>query len=562
MKLSRRVVALVVALIVVSLSGLVLVQVLLLQSARGLKEQAFRNNVLTAMGTVVRQLETREAAMGVVRMTGGRSWPRVMAVTAMHVSDSALACLSQDSALGLTVLPARQNVWVDSGVLHYRVPSRQRITIEVFDSSSKSPRKIVDSVSDPGTYKVQLQAVSTQPGDLRVRMAANAYQYEFRTGDAVSKRKSDSSDSGRIHLISRVFDNLTQGEIQPIEKRLNLTVLDSLLAASLASAGIDLPYQFGVVSTLDDSLRLVSSGGDTQNLRSSDLRSRLFPSDVLAVPGDLTLFFPGRAGYVVRQLVPLAAATSVFMLLIAACFVYSIVTILRQRRFAQQTVDFINNMTHEFKTPLSTVALACDALARPDIAGDSQRVGRYEQMIRDENARMRSQVDKILQMAVLEEGDYELNMTELDVHEIIHTAARGLAIQVEHRNGSLILDLQAQASTISADRTHLTNIVANLLDNANKYSGDRPEIAVATRLDGRSIVVTVSDKGVGISSADLAQVFRKYYRARTGNRHDVKGFGIGLTYVKLMTEAMGGRIELRSRPGEGTSASIVFPLAE
>jgi two-component system phosphate regulon sensor histidine kinase PhoR len=562
-KLTRRIVILIVAAAVVSLAGLVVVQLLLLSNARQLKEQAFRDNAINALQTVARQLESREAARTIIRFAGPQQRSKAIKVMAMAVADSSIENFRNDSAGSLQWSAHQMPFWIDSGTLHYQIPSRQHVTIMVRDSATGRSTTLVDSETAPGKYQISLDDSLASAKNLFIRFGhgdTGTFEMRLNCFDSAGGLPP-LRDSSRMLIVSQVVDNLIMGETTPVEKRIDTASVDSLLGLSFVAAGIDLPFQYAVVSTDDDSVRLASVGMNSTAATSSDLRTRLFPSDLFSIPAELVVVFPDRGSFVTRQLLPLTAATTVFMIIIALCFAYSIITIMRQRRFAQLTVDFINNMTHEFKTPLSTVALACDALSRPDVAGDSAQVRRFETMIRDENSRMRSNVDKILQMAVLEEGDYELSISEVDLHAVITSAARGIALQVEHRGGQFALNLDASPSVVAADPMHLSNIIANLLDNAAKYSSDPPQISVSTITNGRTIIVTVADRGIGIPERDLPLVFDKYYRVRTGNVHNVKGFGIGLSYVKLMTEAMDGSIAITSEPGQGTTATLTLPIA-
>jgi two-component system phosphate regulon sensor histidine kinase PhoR len=287
---------------------------------------------------------------------------------------------------------------------------------------------------------------------------------------------------------------------------------------------------------------------------------RLFPADIFSPPHDLVLYFPTRSAFLLQQIGLQLAATIVFMLIIVVSFVYTLRTIVEQKRIAHLMTDFINNMTHEFKTPLSTVALAVEAILRPDVIARREKIRRYSGIIMDENGRMRKQVDKILQMAVLERGEYELHMTLLDAHVILNSAIEGIALQVEQRKGTVTCSFEARSSVVHADPLHLTNVINNLLDNANKYSPDAPRILVSTQnVDGK-LVIRITDNGIGIQAEDVPKVFDKYYRVPTGNVHNVKGFGLGLSYVKLLVTAMGGEVGITSRYGEGTTAEVRMPL--
>jgi two-component system phosphate regulon sensor histidine kinase PhoR len=332
-----------------------------------------------------------------------------------------------------------------------------------------------------------------------------------------------------------------------------------VIAATLRQSGIDMDYAYGVLTGYHDSLYLAEPAVYAPQLRSSDLKARLFPQDVFAPPAYLSLHFPERRTYVWAQILPLVGAEVVFMLIIIACFGYTIRTILKQRRFSRLLVDFINNMTHEFKTPISTVALATEAIGRPDILAQKDRVLQFNAMIRTEIGRMRNQTEKILQMATLEEGDIQLSLAEVDLHDLIRETVEAVSLQAETLGGAVTTELGARDPVVRGDRLHLANIIHNLLDNAMKYSSDGPRISVQTHDDARGVEVHIRDHGIGMRADEQKQAFHKYYRVSTGDRHDVKGFGLGLSYVKLMVEAHGGTVTLESTPGQGTDVGFTIP---
>jgi two-component system phosphate regulon sensor histidine kinase PhoR len=351
-------------------------------------------------------------------------------------------------------------------------------------------------------------------------------------------------------------------EWEPIEDRIDNEALDSAIAVNLHNSGIELDYAYGVISVDDDSLRIEEPSGYGAELKNSEFKASLFPHDVFASPNLLTIYFPDHDIYMIKQIGPLLFATILFMLVIVLCFIYTIKTIISQRMFGRFMVDFINNMTHEFKTPISSISLACEAIAKPEILSQTEKISRYSRMIKDENTRMRNQVDKILQMAVLEKRDFDLELKVVDVHDMINRAVQNITLQVEHRGGKISTFLNAEKYKIEADTVHLSNIIHNLLDNANKYSLDNPMITITTRNSDDRIIIGIQDRGVGIDEKAQKHVFDKYYRVPTGNIHDVKGFGLGLSYVKLMVEALGGSIDLKSEIGNGTLAEVSFRVVD
>jgi two-component system phosphate regulon sensor histidine kinase PhoR len=253
------------------------------------------------------------------------------------------------------------------------------------------------------------------------------------------------------------------------------------------------------------------------------------------------------------------AVSFLLVIVIIAAFSYSVFTIIRQRKLSELKNDFINNMTHEFKTPISTISLACQALSDKDIPRSNEMYADYINIIGDENHRLGEMAEKILQTATLEKGNLHLRPEAIDMHVLIADAIHKIAIQIEIRDGVINQSLKAQYPLIKADKVHLSNVIFNLLDNANKYSPRKPNITVSTADAENGIYISVHDKGMGISKANLKRIFEKLYRVPTGDVHNVKGFGLGLSYVKFIVEKHGGTISVDSEPGKGSTFTIFLP---
>lgn len=243
------------------------------------------------------------------------------------------------------------------------------------------------------------------------------------------------------------------------------------------------------------------------------------------------------------------------ILMIGGIFYSSINTMMRQKNLSLIKNDFINNMTHEFKTPISTISLAVEVMKDGQI---NKNPTKYLNIIKDENSRLGSQVEKVLQMALLDKGEVKLEQTDVNIHEIIEQVSQNLGVQIEQKEGILDLHLNAEDPEFAADEVHMTNIIYNLLDNANKYSNGKPEIEVSTVNIPKGIRISINDKGIGMTKENVAKIFDKFYRVSTGNVHDVKGFGLGLSYVKKMVDLHNGQILVSSKPGEGTTFELEF----
>jgi two-component system phosphate regulon sensor histidine kinase PhoR len=249
-----------------------------------------------------------------------------------------------------------------------------------------------------------------------------------------------------------------------------------------------------------------------------------------------------------------------FTLMIIAAFYVTVNALLRQKKLSEIKNDFINNMTHEFKTPLATISLAVDALRNEKVVQDREKSGYFTSIIKEENRRMNKQVETILQASLLDRQDQQLNLRPLHVHQTIQEAMENFQLQLEGKNGSAELQLNAKNDLIEADEVHFMNLITNLIDNAVKYSKENLLIKITTHSTNKSLVIRIEDNGIGMSKETQRRIFEKFYRAHTGNLHNVKGFGLGLSYVKTIVEAQRGKIKVDSTIGRGTTFTLEFPL--
>lgn len=336
--------------------------------------------------------------------------------------------------------------------------------------------------------------------------------------------------------------------------------LDSLLNYHLSEiGGINANYEFGVFDLFDNPLILSDDGLNTTPLLESGYKIRLFPDDFTQPTRYLRVWFPNQESYLVRTLWPLLTSSAIFMLAIILAFAYSIRTIFRQKKISEIKNDFINNMTHELKTPISTISLACEALSDPIMSGSPKRKDQYLGMIKDENKRLGILVENVLRSAVLDRSEMKLAYDDVDLHEVIDLAIKNIKIQIVRKGGEINLFKDAGSATIKGDRIHLSNVVYNLLDNAIKYGNEKPLITVTTRSDDHSVTVEVKDNGVGIRKDQQERIFDKLYRVPTGDIHNIKGFGLGLSYVKAIVEKHHGVVSVKSEFGKGSTFIIQLP---
>jgi two-component system phosphate regulon sensor histidine kinase PhoR len=248
------------------------------------------------------------------------------------------------------------------------------------------------------------------------------------------------------------------------------------------------------------------------------------------------------------------------LLVLIFSFGYTIHSILMQKKISEMKTDFINNMTHEFKTPVATIMIASEALKDPELTSDKKSIDRLANIIYDENVRLGSHIERVLNIAKIEKGDLKLEHKEVEMNDLLAAIVDSMSLQLEKRNARIELELQASHSLVMGDELHLSNVIFNLLDNANKYSPENPHIKISTQNTGKNLIIKVSDKGIGMSKDQLSKIFDQFYRIPTGNLHDVKGFGLGLSYVNNIIKGLNGTIKVKSEKGIGSEFEICLPL--
>jgi len=342
-------------------------------------------------------------------------------------------------------------------------------------------------------------------------------------------------------------------------ERITQPDLDSIIESVLKKNGINTKYQMGVFDIMNHSIYEGDSDGQN-DLYESPFKISLFPNDIFGSPVYLSMYFPNENAFILKSMWMMLAISAIFVLIIIFAFYYSISTIFKQKKLSIIKNDFINNMTHELKTPISTISLACEALNDTGIANSKETQGRFVNMINEENKRLGVLVENVLQSAVIDKGELKLQKESFNIHDVIDRAVKNVKIQVEQKGGQIVVSKLATKVQVYADNIHITNVIYNLLDNANKYTAIQPSIEMTTEDIVGGIVIKVKDNGVGVSKENQKKIFEKLYRVPTGNVHDVKGFGLGLSYVKAIVEKHDGTINVESTLGKGSNFVLTLPI--
>lgn len=373
-------------------------------------------------------------------------------------------------------------------------------------------------------------------------------------------RKLDRRASQLQDLIQRMaveFEEIPK----TVESRIDKALLESTLKSSLSDKDVTIPFEFAVFSPQNDSNPIpIRSAGYFDPHAAEDHLVSLFPNDVIEKPDQLLVYFPGQKNHILKSLSVLMFGSVLFTMIIVLSSGLSIFVIIRQKKISDIKTDFINNMTHEFKTPIATISIATDSINNAKVINSPDRIKSYTQIIKEENSRMNARVEQVLQMSLLDSRDFKLHLEPLDLHDLISRTVNHFKLIVEKRGGRIETHLEAPSSIVLADEGHLRNVLMNLLDNANKYSVSNPEITIRTGIRSGYFFFLVEDKGMGMSQEVQKRIFDKFYRVTTGNVHNIKGFGLGLSYVKAIVLAHQGEIKLSSAPDKGSRFEISIPI--
>lgn len=397
----------------------------------------------------------------------------------------------------------------------------------------------------------------------RARTDIVANRHPDKNGELSSENNTDKNP---INNFWQQFPS----QIIPVNDRYTLSDIHNIIDVHLKNEGFNMPFQFAVTSEGPVMHYEMYSSGWPQamkdTLRNKGFMTYLVPdnasiSNIMGLSHEvLHLFVPADSYvYILRSMSWIIGGSILFTLIIITAFALTVFAMLRQKKLSDIKSDFINNMTHEFKTPLATISLAIDAIGNEKVVKDRDKILYFSGIIKEENKRMHRQVETILQSALLDRQDIRLNPQAVDVHEIIQKSVHNLELQLKDLHGEVRLELNATNSIVNADEVHFSNMISNLLDNALKYSEGPPLIILQTANHKHHIVITVTDNGIGMNRETLARIFEKFYRAHTGNLHNVKGFGLGLAYVKAIVDAHDGKIRVESSPGKGSKFEMEFP---
>ncbi len=360
-------------------------------------------------------------------------------------------------------------------------------------------------------------------------------------------------------FVDHIVKKMLMEEEQVLDKISN-TQIETSLSQKLSARGLGNPFEYAVYKM--GHAPIFSSANFNEYEQCRYFRRSLFPSSVFNRSTYISIYFPGERQMLRKTMGIMGVSSLLITLFIIAMFSLTLYIMFKQKHLSEMKNDFVNNMTHELKTPISTISLASQMLSDRSIPDEQKNLGHISRIIQTESKQLGYQVERVLQMAIFDHGELKLKSEMVDLHDIIETVAQNFLLQMDKRSGKLEFHPEADQAVVSGDLMHLTNVISNLMENALKYTTRNPEITISTRNENTSLIVSVADNGMGISKEDQKRIFDKFYRVPTGNVHNVKGFGLGLSYVKLIVEEHGGSIKIKSEPNKGSRFDIHLPLQE
>ena len=498
-----------------AITGLVLIQLYWIRGAIVITDQQFRYLANKALESVVLDLEEKELIKNIVEDIDPAS------------TDSITAIIPANSPLAKKIHGYQPN----------------SALLETYGLNN--PGKPIAITSSGHKIFISSENISAYSTDETIEPSSQITSSEIKgrvTNKIVSLEK----------IMEKILRNTPD-----IRERINPEKLKVELRTALNNVGIYLNFEYSIRSGRYGTIWKTPGFNDKPGTNKFIIQ--LFPNDPVPSQNQIVLYCLQEQHYKFEKIGNLGFITLLFILILIILSTGTFIVIFRQKKISEIRNDFINNMTHELKTPISTISLASQMMADKTIADKDKNIDGLAKVISDESMRLKFQVEKVLQMAIFERMIMKLNLVEMDVHGIIDKAVDNFALQINDRNGTINIDFQATRPLAIIDEVHFLNSISNLIDNAIKYSKDKPDITISTRNNKKGIVISIEDKGIGIGKENLKRIFDKFFRVHSGNVHNIKGFGLGLSYVKKIIDEHNGSIKVESQINKGTKFIIFLP---
>ena len=513
---------LIIAVMSAALTGIIVVQIFWIRSSMQIREKQFSSDVYEAMKTVSKNIQNKELKYYLKKYSG----------------------LARDIDLA-----------TEAGI--------SKIIYQQIDTAKNEKFTYARTILEQ-KYKVPTDFFSQDSLTFKRTFSKedvfkSTYYISDKDIKALTPEEHNIQFSELTALDKELFRDALYEEIKrsPINTRISSNELEDMLSRQFKNRGIETPFKFAIY---DNQMLTSVKSGYFKIQKEKSYYTTLFSDENRKGNYQLYVNFPKKQNYILSSISKNLILSILFIATIISVFAMTLYQLNRQKKLAAMKTDFINNMTHEFKTPIATINLALDAIINPKIIDDKNKIQNYVKMIRQENKRMHAQVETVLRISKLEKSRLDVQKEIIDIHEIIEEALSHVQLLINNREGKLRLKLEAIETEILGNSFHITNMFVNLFDNAIKYTDAKPEISIYTENDAQNILIHISDRGIGMNKNTLKHIFDKFYREETGNIHNVKGHGLGLSYVKRIIEIHQGSISVVSQKGKGSTFTVKLPI--
>jgi two-component system phosphate regulon sensor histidine kinase PhoR len=596
--LKKRSISIIIGLMSFALIGVVAMQLYFLRQSYHMQSKLFDGSVYEALNNVVAKLSSKDANNFLINRAKHQQIARINKNNVIEVSDKDI--------------PDRQILINDSVKIKKNQSAREHQVALLRDSLQRMilHQKVDDELMG-ANFQVLVEQYTDEFGDVHLRYTPRVvrnlnphrkvYKYDTLTysyadpqfGNQVMttiridplwkaqqahkqkqrqmlqvKQMIDADSLQKVQVgKSTVMQSLWeeyQKTDEPLDKRISAIsiYIDTLLRQEMHNKGINSRFSYEIATANTDSV-IFSNALDTSGARpvfsaADTYQTQIFSKEVINDPGMIKVFFPQKNSLILDKMTTNMSITGGLLIILVFCFGYTLFSIIRQKKISEMKTDFINNMTHEFKTPVSTIMIASEALKDTEMVADKSRIARLASIIYEENERLGNHIERVLNIARIDKNDFKLEEKPLDVNEMISVVVDTMALKLQKCNAELTMDLEAENAVIKADELHFSNVLYNLIDNAIKYSEGSPQITISSLNKNGHVIIKVADKGIGMSRDQQTKIFEQFYRIPTGNVHNVKGFGLGLSYVNTIVKRLNGTINVRSEKDKGSEFELRF----
>jgi two-component system phosphate regulon sensor histidine kinase PhoR len=596
--LKKRSISIIIGLMSFALIGVVAMQLYFLRQSYHMQSKLFDGSVYEALNNVVAKLSSKDANNFLINRAKHQQIARINKNNVIEVSDKDI--------------PDRQILINDSVKIKKNQSAREHQVALLRDSLQRMilHQKVDDELMG-ANFQVLVEQYTDEFGDVHLRYTPRVvrnlnphrkvYKYDTLTysyadpqfGNQVMttiridplwkaqqahkqkqrqmlqvKQMIDADSLQKVQVgKSTVMQSLWeeyQKTDEPLDKRISAIsiYIDTLLRQEMHNKGINSRFSYEIATANTDSV-IFSNALDTSGARpvftaADTYQTQIFSKEVINDPGMIKVFFPQKNSLILDKMTTNMSITGGLLIILVFCFGYTLFSIIRQKKISEMKTDFINNMTHEFKTPVSTIMIASEALKDTEMVADKNRIARLASIIYEENERLGNHIERVLNIARIDKNDFKLEEKPLDVNEMISVVVDTMALKLQKCNAELTMDLEAENAVIKADELHFSNVLYNLIDNAIKYSEGSPQITISSLNKNGHVIIKVADKGIGMSRDQQTKIFEQFYRIPTGNVHNVKGFGLGLSYVNTIVKRLNGTINVRSEKDKGSEFELRF----